>query len=168
MAARREQERLARVGIEPDNPLGHELGVQDLLRPGAGANRHDVGVVGVAGVDRRDRAVEAFGVGHRPRSAFAKRQRAPRWRPNQSSVRLHASAAASALNDGARVAMEAVLGVGVANDLGVDRRVGERLAQLLDVVDRDRLVEVAEQPEPRRLHGPGAVDEGGELREAAR
>ena len=51
----------------------------------------------------------------------------------------------------ARVAVEAVLGVGVAHDLGVDRRRGERGAQLLDVVDRDRPVEVAEQAEPRRL-----------------
>ena len=48
------------------------------------------------------------------------------------------------------VAVEPMAGVWVPDDVGVDGRVGQRLAQLLDVVDGDRLVEVAEQTEPRR------------------
>jgi pimeloyl-ACP methyl ester carboxylesterase len=63
--------------------------------------------------------------------------------------------------------VEAVLGVGVADDVGVHRRVGERLAQRLDVLDGDGRVEVAEQPEPRRLQRGRPVDERRELREPA-
>src|SRR5437868_7799483 len=49
---------------------------------------------------------------------------------------------------GARVAVEAVLGVGIAHDLGGYRGVAERSAQLLDALDRDALVEITEQAEP--------------------
>jgi len=55
----------------------------------------------------------------------------------------------------------------VADDVGVDGRVRQRLAQLLDVVDGDRLVEVAEHTEPRRRKGRRVVDQRRELREAA-
>ena len=67
----------------------------------------------------------------------------------------------------AHVAVEAVAGVRVAHDLGVDRCTGERGAQRFDVFDRDGRVFVAEQPEPRRLQLTDAIDERRELREAA-
>ena len=68
---------------------------------------------------------------------------------------------------GPLVAVEAVAGVGIPDDLVVDRGVRvERRPQLLDVVDRDRLVEVAEQAQPRRPEPAGVAHQGGELREA--
>ena len=66
------------------------------------------------------------------------------------------------------VAVEPVAGLRVADDLVRDGRpaAAELGPEALDVLDRYRLVEVAEQPEPRRLEVAGAVDEGGEQREA--
>src|SRR5581483_2099415 len=61
------------------------------------------------------------------------------------------------------VAVEAVASVAVPDDVVVDRRVVERLPQLLDVVDGDRLVLVAEEPEPRCLQRLGLVDQRREL-----
>src|SRR5439155_8463020 len=64
------------------------------------------------------------------------------------------------------VAVEAVAGVGIADDVVVDLRVRvERRPQLLDVVDRDRLVEVAEQAQPRGLEPARVAHQGGELGE---
>ena len=102
---------LARVGSQALDPVGHQLGVHDLLRAGARADRDEVRVIGIAGVDRGQGAGEALGAGHdvgltgrplpgRPLTRRPRRQLAPRWLPNQLSVRLHASAAASALYDG--------------------------------------------------------------------
>ena len=68
VAPGREQEGLARVGPQALDPLGHERRVQHLLRTGARADRHDVRVVGVARVDRRDRAVEAIVITRRHRA----------------------------------------------------------------------------------------------------
>src|SRR5579884_2232448 len=50
----------------------------------------------------------------------------------------------------ALVAVEAVAGLGVADDFGLLARRRRRRPQLLDTVDRDALVEVAVEPEPRR------------------
>jgi len=61
----------------------------------------------------------------------------------------------------ALVAEEAVLGVGVADQLGIDCGLVERRSQRLDVVDRYRLVAVAEQTEPWRLQVRGPVDQAG-------
>ena len=66
------------------------------------------------------------------------------------------------------VAVEAVTGVGVAHDLGVDRAVPAARAQGLDVVDGDALVEVAEQPEPRGLQAGRLVDQRIEAEPALR
>src|SRR5438128_1917948 len=64
------------------------------------------------------------------------------------------------------VAVEAVAGLGVADDIVVDLGVCvERGPHLLDVVDRDRLVEVAEQAQPRGLERARVAHEGGELGE---
>ena len=49
---------------------------------------------------------------------------------------------------GAGIAMEPVLGIGVAHDAGVDRGGLERGAQRLDALDRDPRVLIAEEPEP--------------------
>ena len=68
----------------------------------------------------------------------------------------------------AGVAVEAVLGVGVADHLGVDGRAAQRPAQLLDPFDRDALVEVAEETEPRRLQGRRLLDEGRQSEAAGR
>ena len=117
--------------------------------PRATAHRDDVRVVGVAVVDRGEARREA--VGRRPSAAAyaaVSRRRGggePVERPAPRVGRVLGAVV------GPRVAVEAVLGVGVAHDLGVDRRRCERGAELLDVVDGDRLVLVAEQPEPRRL-----------------
>src|SRR5205814_2288123 len=51
----------------------------------------------------------------------------------------------------ADVAVEAVAGVRVADDLRVDGRGGDGLTQLLDLLDRDALVLIAVAAEPRRL-----------------
>src|SRR4051794_8784059 len=48
----------------------------------------------------------------------------------------------------AGVAVEAVAGIRVANDLGVDRRLRGRLAQLLDLLDGDAGVRVAVAAQP--------------------
>src|SRR5947208_3368821 len=63
-------------------------------------------------------------------------------------------------------AVEAVTGVGVAHDLVVDGRAVEGRPQLLDVVHRDRLVEIAEEAQPRRLQSDRLADQRGELGEA--
>src|SRR5207237_6649564 len=49
VTTRREQQWLARVRAEVLDPLGYQLGVDDLLRAGARSNGDDVRVVGVAG-----------------------------------------------------------------------------------------------------------------------
>src|SRR5947208_17001649 len=63
---------------------------------------------------------------------------------------------------GADVAVEAVAGIAVADDLGVDRRILERSAELLDVFHGDRLVLVAEEAQPRPLQRLRLADERGE------
>src|SRR5919201_2858743 len=64
------------------------------------------------------------------------------------------------------VVVKGVAGVGIENDVGFDRRLPNRLAQLLDVLDRDRLVLFAEQAQPWRLERGRLADEGRELWEA--
>jgi len=67
---------------------------------------------------------------------------------------------------GTLVAVEAVAGVFVADNVGIDAGIRQRGAQLFDVVDRDRRVLVAEEAEPRRFQCGDFADERGELREA--
>src|SRR6267143_1523132 len=69
---------------------------------------------------------------------------------------------------GPLVTVEPVACSGVADDLVWERGAVELGAQALDVVDRDRPVEVAEEPEPGCTHGGHLVDERRELREAGR
>src|SRR5438309_4737409 len=66
----------------------------------------------------------------------------------------------------ALVAVKAVFGLGVANDLVRNRRLlVERRAQPLDVVDGNALVSIAEQSEPRALQRRALVDERWKLGE---
>src|SRR5207302_5452374 len=68
----------------------------------------------------------------------------------------------------ALVAMEVVAGRFVAHDLVLDGRGGELGAQALDVVHRNRRVDVAEEPEPGCAHRLDLADERRELREPGR
>ena len=68
---------------------------------------------------------------------------------------------------GAHVAVEAVLRVGVANDLGVDGRGVQGGAELFDVLDRDRPSWSPNSPSHGVCRRGRAFDEGRELREAA-
>ena len=88
VTARREQQRFARVGAQARDPLGDELGVQDLLRARAPAHPDRRGVLGIGGVDLGEGALQA--VGHRRGRAQA------RCLSNQASARAHASFASSA------------------------------------------------------------------------
>ena len=92
----------------------------------------------------------------------------PRCSSNQARVRRPGVGGGLGVVARPDVAVEPVLGAGVAHD--VVRHVGavELLAQPLDVVDGDRPVLVAEQAEPRRLELADAVDQRRELREPRR
>src|SRR5438445_6319263 len=69
---------------------------------------------------------------------------------------------------GALVAVEAVVGARIANDLMSDRGLlVERRSQAFDVLDRNSLVSVPEQSEPRALQRPGFDDERRELGESS-
>ncbi len=56
--AGREQLRLVGVGVELEHPLGHELGVRELLRTPRATHHDRVGIVGVRRVDGGDRLLE--------------------------------------------------------------------------------------------------------------
>ena len=116
VTARREQQRFTRVGPESLDPLGHQLGVDDLLRSGPVSHRDDVRVVGVPGIDRGDRTGEAIGVGHETVPAVGLARAEMALEP--------AEHAAPRVGRGfgvvrrTRVAVEAVLGIGVTDDFG--------------------------------------------------
>jgi len=61
---------------------------------------------------------------------------------------------------GTLIAVEPVAGVRVPDDVPVDGRVfGEYRAQLLEVIDRDALVRISEQAQPRCLEVSDLADE---------
>ena len=81
------------------------------------------------------------------------------WRANQSSGAGPRVVGRGAVVARPLIAVEAVPGIGVPHHLGLLTRRRGGGPELLDLVDRDAVVEVAEQPEPRRLQVGGLVDE---------